>query len=226
MKVFVAYGFNARDGWIEQAIAPLIEAFGSVAVDGRELEGQLITEAVRDLIRNSDALIAFFTQREKIGENKWISHAWVRDELGCALENQKQVLEIYESGVAREAGMAGKDRQFLPYKEEERVDCVVNIVRVLGRWHRRGARSFQLVPDAIIRPHLPKQYFRCRYRVMEGNSESPLMETRVQRIQGGLFVNVAGLSRDSQVQVEIVTDNGVISSDYTPTDAIAIELKE
>src|SRR5712691_7889521 len=182
MKVFVAYGFNARDGWIERTIPLLIEAFGSEPVDGRELEGQVITDGVRELIRNSDALIAFFTQREKIGEDKWSSHPWVRDELGCALENHKQVLEIYENGVTREAGMAGKDRQFLPYKEEERVDCVVNIVRVLGRWHRRGARRFQLVPDAVIRPHLSKQYFRCRYRVMEGNSEAPLMDTPVQRI--------------------------------------------
>ena len=104
------------------------------------------------------------------------------------------------------------------------MDCVVNIVRVLGQWHRRGVRRFQLVPDSAIRPHLSRQYFRCRYRVMEGYNESPLREVGVQRIQGGLFISAPGLSRDSLVQVEIVTDTAVILSDYTPIDAIAIQL--
>jgi hypothetical protein len=226
MRIFVAYGFNPRDSWIEPVIEPLIEAFGSEAVHGRELAGQLITDGVRQSIRNSDALIAFFTRRDSIGENRWSTHPWVRDELMCALENNKQVLEIYEEGVVRDAGMAGKDRQYLEYRESDRVGCVVGVVKVLGRWHRRGVRRFQLVPDSLLRPHLSKQYFRCRYRVMEGNNESPARDVPVQRIQGGLFITASDLSRDCLVQVEITTDEQVIVSDYTSIDSIAIQLSE
>src|SRR5260370_35435874 len=100
----------------------------------------LITEAVRDSIRKSDALIAFFTRRgEPIAEGKWNTHQWVRDELMSALENDKQVLEIYEDGVTRDAGLAGRDRQYLHYGGGTREDCVVNIVKSRGTGPRRGA---------------------------------------------------------------------------------------
>jgi hypothetical protein len=224
MRIFVAYGYNPRDTWIEPVVKPLIEAFGSEVIDGRELAGQIITDAVRESIRNSDALMAFFTRRDPKPDGTWETHKWVRDEFVVAFDNQKQLLPIYEDGVPIEPGITGRDRQYLTYTEAARVDCVVNIVKALGRWHRRGIRRFQLVPDSAIRPHLSKQYFRCRYRVMEGYDESPLRDVPVQRIQGGLFISAPDLSRDSMVQVEIVTDNAVISSDYTPIDAIAIQL--
>lgn len=114
----------------------------------------------------------------------------------------------------------------MTYREEQRVDCVVEIVKVLGRWHLRGTRRFQLVPNSIIRPHLSKQYFRCRYKVMEGNNEPTTTENvLVQRIQGGLFINAEGLSRDCMIQVEIFTDTRVLSSDYTKIDVISIHLE-
>lgn len=42
MRIFVAYGYNPRDNWIEPVTTPLIQAFGSEPVDGRELQGQVI----------------------------------------------------------------------------------------------------------------------------------------------------------------------------------------
>lgn len=226
MRIFVAYGYNARDSWIEPTVASLIRAFGSEPVDGRELGGQSIPEGVRQSIRSSDALLAFFTRRDgPLPDGSWTTHQWVRDELTCALEHNKQVLEIYEDGVSRIAGLAGSDRQHLAYQENEQLECVVEIVKVLGQWHRRGTRRFQLLPHEKIRPHLSKPYFVCRYRVMEGNHELPEQVVKVQKIQGGLFIDCTGLSRESLIQVEIVTNTGLLSSDYTSVDAVSVALE-
>lgn len=47
MRIFVGFGFNKRDAWIKQLVFPLIEAFDAEAVSGEELQGQSITEGVR-----------------------------------------------------------------------------------------------------------------------------------------------------------------------------------
>jgi len=225
VRVFLAYGYNARDRWIEEFVFPIIEAFGSEAVHGGDLAGQAIPEAVRALINSSDALIAFATRRDPTGNGQFTTHRWVTDELAHAIGQGKQVIEIREQGVIDQGGVAG-DRQRLEYQEDERLSCVVEIVKTLGRWHRRSTRRFQLIPDNLIRPHLSKPYFRCRYKILEGVTESLPREVPVQRIQGGLFINASGLSPNSLVQVEVVTDARVLVSDYTSIDAITVQISE
>jgi hypothetical protein len=61
---------------------------------------------------------------------------------------------------------------------------------------------------------------------LEGLTESAPHEVPVQRIQGGLFINASGLSPNSLVQVEVVTDSGVLFSDYTSIDAITVQISE
>jgi hypothetical protein len=224
MRVFVAFGYNPRDRWIEEVMQPIIEAFGSEFVHGGGLAGQPITESVRALINSSDGLLAFATRRYPMKDGDVDTHRWVTDELAHAIGQGKQVVEIREQGVTQD-GLAG-DRQRITYREEDRLSCVVEVIKTLGRWHRRSTRRFQLVPDSLIRPHLSKPYFRCSYRVLEGAAESATRNVPVQKIQGGLFITASGLSPNSLVQVELVTDQNVLCSDYTGIDSVTVPLSE
>jgi hypothetical protein len=40
MKIFVGYGYNERDKWVEDLVFPRIEAFGDRPVSGQEIFGQ------------------------------------------------------------------------------------------------------------------------------------------------------------------------------------------
>ncbi len=127
MKIFVAYGYNNRDAWIPDTINPLIEAFGSEPVDGRELGGELLPPAIEHSIAECDALIAFCTRREERADHSWTTHQWVLGELTVAVAGNKKVLEVYENGVARNAGITGSDRQELTINESGHVDRVREI---------------------------------------------------------------------------------------------------
>jgi|ERR1700685_1016706 len=226
MRIFVAYGYNSRDKWIEDSIQPIVEAFGSEFVHGGDLGGQPITEGVRALINSSDALLAFATRRDALANDQFTTHRWVTDELAYAIgQGKQQVVEVREEGVLDQGGIVG-DRQRITYRDDDRVRCLVEVIKVLGRWHRRSTRRFQLVPDDLVRPHLSKPYFKCRYRVLEGAIESLPREVPVQRIQGGLFIAAAGLSANSLLQVEVVTDQKVLCSDYTSVEAITVQISE
>jgi hypothetical protein len=227
MKIYVACGFNDRDKWILSLVPRLIKAFDSEPITGRDMEGEVITDADRKRIEEADALLAFFTRRgDKQPDGTWNTHLWVRDELVHALANDKRVLPIYEDGVTREPGISGRDRQYMPYCEEARLDFMVSLAEVLGRWHRSGKRRFQILPNEALLPHLGKGYFKCSYRVMEGYSESAPYEVPVRRITGGLFIDAEVNARNSLIQVQIQTDAGALISDYTPVDAVAIKLPD
>ena len=86
MKIFVAFGYNPRDRWIPELVFPIIKAFGDEVVSGEEIPGQQITDAIIREIRQSHALLAFTTRRDKIGDQeRWTTHRWVTDELSQAL---------------------------------------------------------------------------------------------------------------------------------------------
>src|SRR5580698_10259894 len=179
VRIFVAYGYNPRDKWIEDSIRPIVEAFGSEFVHGGDLGGQPLTDGVRALIDSSDALLAFATRRDTIAIDQFATHRWVTDELSYAIGQGKQVLEIREEGVLDQGGLAG-DSQRIKYREDDCARCLVEVIQTLGRWHRRSTRRFQLVPNDLVRPHLNKPYFRCRYRVLEEGRESLPREVPVQ----------------------------------------------
>jgi len=89
MRIFVAYGYNDRDLWIERAIFPVIEAFGSECVHGKALHGTEIVPSVQKLIESCDAIIGFTTARPN--ETAGVTHRWVTDELASALDETKYV---------------------------------------------------------------------------------------------------------------------------------------
>jgi hypothetical protein len=223
MRIFVGYGYNPRDAWIEDKVFPLVEAFGSEVVHGKVLAGQELPNSIKYLIDSSDGLIRFATQREKLKDREeWITHPWVRDELIYALDREKNVLEVREQGVAELSGLAGRDRQYVPYEEAKRGECLIGVVETLGAWHRRTTERFQLLPDEAVRPYIDKP---CTYWIKDFAGAQPLGgSAEIEEIEGGLFLKMPNLSRGSLVRVEIHTKRGILSCAYTSVHKFVLRL--
>ena len=71
MKIFVGYGYNDRDKWIEKMVFPIIKAFGSEVESGETIYDGAIPDGVRNKIRRSDALIGFTTRRTTQDNAVW-----------------------------------------------------------------------------------------------------------------------------------------------------------
>jgi hypothetical protein len=228
VRVFVGFGFNPRDAWIRQLVFPMITAFAMDAVDGMEAEGQIVTEAVRERIRLADAFIGFTTRRDPIDPQRWTTHRWVTDELSHALALDKPVVEIRETGVDDQGGIAG-DRQRIVYDEASRCEALVQLAGVLGRWQRSHDRVLlQLLPAEFINQIVPiyrKPGFACRYRVMVNGEEGPPALAKVKPIKGGLFLEAADVPREGLVQVEIEYGPTSWISGFESVDAIGIVLR-
>jgi hypothetical protein len=122
MKIFVGYGYNERDHWIEKLVFPLIVSFGAEVVSGKEVAGQLLGDAVCGLIKRSDAMIGFTTRRGDVdpGGAMWGTHRWVTDELTAAYTLEVPFAEVREAGITPQEGML-VGRGYIPYEEETSV---------------------------------------------------------------------------------------------------------
>ena len=65
MKVFIGFGYNENDKWIEHLVIPLVEALGCEVVTGEEMQGERLSDGVIERISDSDACIGFLTKRGK-----------------------------------------------------------------------------------------------------------------------------------------------------------------
>jgi hypothetical protein len=229
MKIFLAFGYHPRDRWIPDFLTPIIEAFGDEVVTGGEVQGQVITDAIRREIRESDALIAFTTRRDPAGEGRWSTHRWVTDELSHALAYNLLVVEVRERGVDDQRGIVG-DRQPIIYDAAERDKCLVELVKTIGRWHRGNTVKLQLLPDEFvqdIRPFLRNTGLRCTYKLLRiDGSLSDEMPTTILPITGGLFVQARNVPRLSLIQIRVECSGRSWASNFETIDSVGIRLEQ
>jgi hypothetical protein len=229
MKIFVGYGFNERDKWIEEMVFPIIGAFGDQAITGKNLQGEQITDVIRKEIAQSDALIGFTTRRgEPYGDNNWRTHRWVTDEMTVALSNQIPLLEVREEGVDDQGGILG-DRQRITYKEKERDRCLVELVGTIGRWHREAKIKLKLLPEACVQelfPLLRKADLKCTYKLLIAGEEGIEIPTRILPITGGLFIITRNVPREALIQIHIEYQGKHWTSNFECVDDCAAYLRK
>jgi hypothetical protein len=229
MKIFVAYGYNERDQWVPNLVFPIIRAFGDEVATGEELQGEQITDAVMREIRQSDALMAFVTRRQKIDETHWTTHRWVTDEISHALAHNLLVAEIREVGVDEQGGIPG-DRQRITYDEIDRDKCIVEIVKTLGKWHSSDDVKLKLLPDEcvqLIQPLLRNPSLRCTYRILDNNGDiGDEIPATILRITGGLFVRAKNIPRMALVQIRVECGEKSWTSDFENIDSSGIHLMQ
>lgn len=226
MKIFIAFGYNARDGWIQQMVFPIVQAFGSEVLTGEEMQGEQLADGVLQRIGDSDALIAFTTRRDQLQNGSWTTHKWVQQELAAAIAKGKLVAEVREKDIDPQVGVDG-DRQRIAYEETSRDKCLVEIVKIIGRWHQTVFVDLQLLPKEFIeavRPLLKNSRLKCQYRLMEKGRESGPFNATIQPIKGGLFMTAANVPREALIRIFVEFDDRSWSSDYESVSSIGIKL--
>ena len=227
MKVFVGFGYNARDEWIESRLFPILSGAGFTVVHGKDMHGQELKDEVKRRIDQSDAAIGFFTIREGQGDADFTSHVWVRDEIVYADAKQKPIVPIREQGVKLPAGLLGNP-QFIELDQADRLACVAELFKALGR---RNMRRLRLDPDADgLRADLWKWRkvpgFGVRYRTsdLEG-VESDYRVGRLELIDQGFYLNVEDIPNRGLVEVEGMLNGDVrFTSGWVSADAVQVKI--
>jgi hypothetical protein len=223
MKLFVAFRYTEQDKWIKELVIPLIETLDIGVLTGENIHGQIIVEEVREMIKKSDAMIAFIT-------SSWAEHPWVRDELVTALAAKIPSLEIKDQTLVNLGGIAD-GRQRLEFDIDKKEILLVQLAKVLSGWKKQhSTRSLLLLPDEVMtaaRPHLRSGQLKCMYQFRDGNEESPLYETTPFRLPQALAVDIKNIpSENALVQLTIQGPAFSYSCGYQAFGFIPINLQK
>jgi len=233
MRIFLGYGYNERDKWIEEYALPLLAAFGCEVVLGKAVYGGALPDEVTKLIRTSDAVIGFTTRREAAEPGKYRTHDWVVQELLTAHSQDPRIpwVEIREDGVISPGGILdAADTQRIQYREEDRAECLVKIAQALKRLRDlTRVIMIRLGPaNAVeqISPLLDDPSFSCTSQTLLGAAQTAPRRVAVFPIKGGLFVQLRGVGPGELVRITVFAQGRTWRSDYESVDTVDVRVKE
>jgi len=226
MKVFVGYGYNDRDRWIEEQVFPILECFGFSIVTGKGMEGNELHNEVKVRIQQSDAAVGFFTLREGQEKAAFNSHIWVNDEMVYAEALGKPIIPIKEDEVITSGLLANK--VYITLCQKDRLSCVVHLIEALGR---KNILRVKLVPNsdetnlALYRLRTNPS-FKIRYRTQDENGiVSQHKDGRLELIRSGFYLNVVDIPSKGFLEIEGVLNGDVkFNSGWESADAIPVNV--
>jgi hypothetical protein len=196
-------------------------------VDGKDLHGNILQPQVKSRIEQSDAAVGFFTIRDGQGDADFTSHIWVRDELIHANALNKPIIPVREENVKVPDGLLGN----IPYvelRQKDRLACVVGIVRGLGT---RDMRRVKLDASDELRQNLHQwrksKDFEICYRTQNAETgvETDPQTGRLEELEQGFYLNVAGLPKGHYVEVEgLLKGESKFSSAWSSADAVTVKI--
>jgi TIR domain-containing protein len=227
MNVFVCFGYNDRDHWIEETVFPVLQCMGFTVVDGKDMPGQVLQPEIKSRIDQSDAVIGFFTIRKGQRGADFNSHIWVQDEMVYAHAKGKMLVPIREEGARIPKGLLG-DRQYIVLSQKDRLKCVVELVQALGN---RNIRRIRLEPETDrlsrdLHKWLRNQAFSIRYRSQSGEGvKSAWQEGRLEVIDQGFYMNVSDVPKRAYLEVEGRLGGDItFSSGLASADAVMVKI--
>jgi hypothetical protein len=226
MRIFMGYGYNARDAWIERDVFPILQAMSIEVLHGKDMHGEELGDGVKDRIEQADALVGFCTLR--VGEEAaaFNTHIWVRDEMNHALALKKPVVEIREKGVKNPPGLIG-DRQRIELDPEDRLRSISELAMVVSGWSMRRLLLTPIDPkqSRVIHKAVVMRQLTVRYRTRVKGRDSKFREGSVEKVDQGLYLNAIGLPDFSLVEIEGSTkaDGVLFNTGWASADLVRIE---
>lgn len=231
MKLFVAFGYNDRDRWIEDLVVPLVHACGFDPVTGKAPYGQPLDDVLRQRIRTCDGVIGFLTQRSgpaSAGAGNE-THRWVIEELAYARAGGKFHVEFRESGVSAQPGGGGA-YVHIPFDSKERDKVMLAVAQALGDL-RNSHNLLQLLPDTLIReigPLLKKDptqvNIECRFLSNTHHESDWVRITPIAQL-GSIMARVSNVPPDaSHLKVRVSANGNRYESDYQSRNCVAVNL--
>ena len=229
MNVFVGFGYNENDKWIQSLIIPFIEELGCNVVTGEDMQGEKLSDGVVERIKESDACIGFLTKRDPKQDGTFTTHKWVIEELALALDKNIPLFEIREKDVDVQKGITG-DRQW--YEITDKAELMFAITKFINKEKLKFThKTFMLVPNTFVdevRPFLKSRDTVCKYRFLHKAKFYEPEETKLERMGQGLGIIVKKIpAEEAQIEITVESQNSILwSSGFISVGLINVQLQK
>jgi hypothetical protein len=201
--VFLSHNF-AENRDLIAAVEALIESVGLWPRLGDVLGGDVVPEAVKELIEHSDACVALATPRAQVAGGTWVTHPWVHDELLIARTVGIPAIALVDRQVKLEGALAPYEH--IDYDPMNPLPAMAKLARTLALWKGPGRQLKVLVLPSAVAQAVARDPDRvsCRYRYYgPRGTKTAWQEAMVVPREGGPVIHLEGAQDDHFVEVKL-----------------------
>jgi hypothetical protein len=155
---------------LRRFVVRAIEAVGLRVVDGVDVGGRPLDDALRSRIKDADALVALVTPQAD-AQGDVADPAFVLSEYHFAEGSQKPTLRILHHLLLAKGLGAGNE--YAPYQPGREADVLVKLLNTLSVWRREQGRTarVRIEPDDLAVRYDPNQGDQCEFQVISPSGQ-------------------------------------------------------
>ena len=210
-RIFLSFHFDDAGKALADSVERLIRSHGILAVTGERLDGELLSDGVKNRIKECDAVVSLLTERDEGRADRWVvEERAYADGLG------KWIAAVVQEGL--EVGGMYQQNERIKFKPDAPQQCFLEISELLGSWKRKSGRfiRIQIEPQAAAALAAGDENATVRYRFWERDRCTDWQETRAVPRAGGVIVYLKGATEEVEVQVEVVCGRTIWRSEVEP----------
>jgi hypothetical protein len=211
-NIFLSHHFDQGVKPLIDMLNRLIKSHNLDVIDGTKIPGEQITQSLNRLIDKSDAMIVVLSKRDGLAANDWVKH-----ERSLASDKEIPFIALIENGLEKQESVFSSYKHII-YTKDNISDALLQISETINEWKiLLGERIEAYLEPAdvvsIIRQngHLPEL---VRYRFFNRRlGWSKWKDALIKPQSGGVSLVINGVSKESEIQIQVKTDNKTWISD-------------
>ena len=207
--VFLSYTYRSHPDHeadlerLRRCVVRAIEAMGLRIIDGRDVGGRPLDDALQKRIEDADALIALVTPQVD-GAGNVVEPAFVLSEFQYAKGQKKPTMRVlHHLMVARGLGAGNEYTHYTPGGE---LDVILKLMNTIALWRREYGRvsRVRIEPDDLAVRYDETQGDRCEVQVISPNgSYGDFERARLWQEPGAAYMLLPKLRERERVRLRV-----------------------
>lgn len=202
-SVFLSYTYRPHPDHedelerLRRYVVRVLEAMGLRVLDGVDLGGRPLDDALRARIEEADALVALVTpQADAAGQ--MVQPAFVLSEFAHADGLKKPTFRVLHTAL-KAVGL-GAGNEYFEYQPGHEADLIVKLMNTVAVWRREHGRAarVRIEPDTLASQYDETEGDRCEYQVISQTGNYQDFERGRLVLQPGAAYAVLPKMRDGE----------------------------
>lgn len=208
-KLFLSYTYRPHPQHetdlerLRKCVVRAVEAMGLRIVDGVDVGGRPLDDALRKRIEDADALIALVTPQADDAGNV-VDPAFVLSEFQYAEGQKKPTMRVIHDLLA--ARGLGAGNEYTPYRPGAEVDVVLKLMNTIALWTREYGKvaRVRVEPDELAAQYDEAQGHRCEIQVISANGDYRDFErAKLQPEPGAAYIVLPKMRPGERVRLRL-----------------------
>ena len=208
-KLFLSYTYRSHPQHeadlerLRKYVVRAVEAMGLRVIDGVDVGGRPLDDALRRRIEDADALVALVTPQADDAGNV-VDPAFVLSEFQYAEGRQKPTMRVIHQLLAARGLGAGNEHA--PYRPGAELDVILKLMNTIALWTREYGRiaRVRVEPEELAAQYDETQGHRCEFQVISaGGDYRDFERATLQPEPGAAYVVLPKLRQGERVRLRL-----------------------